>query len=268
MRWSYAKEMRAELDRDIGALCAEQHKREAKMVAALKLQSVWEPAPFPVEVPKASRAAQCDDAPFSPVPWPAPPDGLFADQPDGIGDLRFSDERLERRGRATLLVPLLREEAQRRHAARENYRLTVHPAEGQVLVIHYRGRRPKSPYQNQDLAYLFLLHIDLARTTPDWRVDAQFWADPDTHGLVRDIRVEVFDGRSGVDVWRSDLDARKGLRTDRDERNGTGSVEVAVSEEEMAPYLGTDFGFGDYRSLLQTADTYTRWAGFGPLPIT
>ncbi|GGF76306.1 hypothetical protein GCM10007301_40310 [Azorhizobium oxalatiphilum] len=37
-------------------LCAEQHAREAKVVPNLKFQSVWERAPFPIEVPKASRA--------------------------------------------------------------------------------------------------------------------------------------------------------------------------------------------------------------------
>ncbi len=263
---SYVKEMRAELDRDIDEVCAQQHEREAQMVTSLKLQSVWEPTPFPVEVPKASRVAQCDDAPFSIGPWPATPKGLFADEPEGIDDLRFSEQRLERHGRAMLLVPLSREEAERRHLAREDYRLTVRPAEGHLLVVHYRGREPKCPYQNQDPAYLFSLHIKLTLTTPDACVDAHFQEDHDTRGQLRDVGVEVFDRGSRFPFWRSDLAARKGLREVRDERDGKARVEVAVSEEEMAPYLGIDFVFGDYRSLLRRADTYARWAGFGPLP--
>ncbi len=163
-------------------------------------------------------------------------------------------------------MPLSPEEAERRHLAREDYWLSVHPADGHLLVVHHRGRKAKYPYLNQDSAFLFPLSIHLTLTTPDWWVDVDFQEDHDTRGQLRDVKVEVFDRRSRVHIWRSDLDAREGLREDRDKRNGEGRVEVAVSEEEMAPHLRTDFVFGDYRSLLRRADAYARWASFGPLP--
>ena len=263
---SYIKAMRAELDQDTGDLCAEQHEREAQMVAALKLQSVWEPAPFPVEVPKASRAAQCDEAPFSRMPWPAVPAGLFAEEPDGIGDARFSEGWLERQGRAMLLVPLTEEEAERRHLAREDYRLTLRPAEGHKLVVRYNGRKPNCPYGNPDPSHVPTLNVYLTLTTPTLTFDIQFREDYEARGQLRHIRAEVFDRTARAEIWKSDLDARKGQLEHRDEQNGAGWVEVAVGDEEMAPHLGIDFVFGDFQSLLRRADAYLRWAGFGPLP--
>lgn len=97
------------------------------MVASLKLQSGWGPAPSPVELPKASRMGQCAEAAFFIVHRPAAPAGLFADEPEGSDDLRFSEARLERHGRSMLLAPLPRDEAKRRHTAREDDRLTATP---------------------------------------------------------------------------------------------------------------------------------------------
>jgi hypothetical protein len=39
------------LARDIKDVCAEFRQREAKAVKAMKPESIWEPSPFPVEVP-------------------------------------------------------------------------------------------------------------------------------------------------------------------------------------------------------------------------
>lgn len=266
--WRAIQELRSELDRDIAELCAEAHAREAEMVAALKLQSVWEPSPFPVEEPKASHARRCDEAPFSIRPWVPTPEGLFADEPAETNTPVFSHDRRVRAGRNMLLLPLTREEAERRHHAREDYQLTVRPMEKGRLTVHYRGKRPKSPHDPKDPDFLPPLSIWLSLDVPGWHVRARLYGDLDRQGWLGDLNVEISPQGSSQEAWCAGLRSRPSAWeiTDRREGEPARRTEIPMTEAEMAPYLEATFAFGDYWALLHHVDAFTRMAGYGPLP--
>ena len=68
---SYYLKMRALFDgftRDAAAFCAQRHAREASVAKELKLDGMWEPSPFPIELPAAEQR-RAADALFSTIPW-------------------------------------------------------------------------------------------------------------------------------------------------------------------------------------------------------
>jgi hypothetical protein len=67
------------LARDIAEICTLYHAREAEAVKELKLERIWEPSPFPVELPADQRKQRSDEPFFIPKPWPQRPEGLVAD---------------------------------------------------------------------------------------------------------------------------------------------------------------------------------------------
>src|SRR5262245_13140329 len=84
-REHWAKEQRAFLARDIGDVCAESHATEAKIIKAMKLEHIWEPSPFPVELPPAQRPRSAE--PFFPAtPWITRSPSLLQDVPQCQGD--------------------------------------------------------------------------------------------------------------------------------------------------------------------------------------
>ena len=86
------------------------------MIKALKLEHVWEPAPFPVELP----ADQRTDATAEGVatPWPARPPWLWQAAPQQPGKVRYAKRWLRRSRDVLLLVALTKAESEERH--REN----------------------------------------------------------------------------------------------------------------------------------------------------
>jgi hypothetical protein len=92
----WAKEQREFLARDTEAICSEFHAKEDKLAKASKLGDVWEPTPFPVELPQSERTSQLADPLFRPTPWiPRPPE-LFGDPPEMPGEVRFAKDWLRR----------------------------------------------------------------------------------------------------------------------------------------------------------------------------
>lgn len=67
-RW-LAKE-RQLLERDIKAICAEFHEREERTVQELRIASIWEPSPFPAELPEHERESVAEPQ-FQAGRWPA-----------------------------------------------------------------------------------------------------------------------------------------------------------------------------------------------------
>jgi hypothetical protein len=112
---------------DIEALCTEFHAKEAETARALKLEHVWEPSPFPVELPSAERAGRTAEPIFSVTPWVGRPSWLFGEAPEQPGEVRYAKAALYRNGRVLLLVPLTYEQAEQRHRDLEDYVLAVRP---------------------------------------------------------------------------------------------------------------------------------------------
>src|SRR5262249_47636764 len=127
------------VSRDIPALCSEFHIKEAATIKELKLEGIWEPSPFPVEVPVAERTAWTAEPLFSTAPWIERPSWLVADAPEEPGEVLFAKDTLHRNGRVVLEVPLTPEQAEERHRNLENYALAVRLPEGHLLLIRRFG---------------------------------------------------------------------------------------------------------------------------------
>jgi hypothetical protein len=88
---------------------------------ALKLEHVWEPAPFPVELPPDQRAVGTAEPPFAAKPWPQRPPWLWQEVPQQPGEVRYAKNWLERGGDVLLLVALTKAECEERHRENETY---------------------------------------------------------------------------------------------------------------------------------------------------
>src|SRR5262249_19669316 len=128
---------------NIKAACQESHLKEAKTAKAWELDHVWEPSPFPVELPAAERT-QVSEPAFSIIPWIARPAKLLSEMPDQPGEVRFAKEIRDRNGRGLLLDPLTREEAEKRHQADETYATAERLSDGGLLTVRRLGPDPDS----------------------------------------------------------------------------------------------------------------------------
>src|SRR5262249_138141 len=133
----WAKEQREFLARDIRQVCAALHAREAKAAEEYKLGEIWEPTPFPVELPAAERASRPADPLFVPDPWVSRPPWLLQEVPQQAGEVRFAKkwiavggDRKRRIRRQFLLVALSREEAESRHRKDGPYVFVARPRAG------------------------------------------------------------------------------------------------------------------------------------------
>jgi hypothetical protein len=124
---------------DIEALCAEFHAKEAATVKALKLEGIWEPSPFPVELPVEERLSRTAEPAFSTTPWIGRPAWLLAEAPQQAGEIRFAKDTHYRNGRVILQMPLASEQAEGRHRELENYTLAARLPEGHLLLVRRFG---------------------------------------------------------------------------------------------------------------------------------
>jgi hypothetical protein len=133
-----AKALREFILRDINTICADARAVEADVAKKLELTEIWEPSPFPAELPAARRPGRSAEPVFLTTPWPERPPWLLQPMPDQPGDVRYAKDILERNDRASLLVPLAREEAKARHEHFEDYVLTARTTDDRLLTL---GRR-------------------------------------------------------------------------------------------------------------------------------
>jgi hypothetical protein len=105
---SYYLKMRALFDgftRDAAAFCAQRHAREASVAKELKLDGMWEPSPFPIELPAAEQR-RAADALFSTTPWITQRPSPLMALPAAPGEVRFAVDVGRREGRLILIAPL------------------------------------------------------------------------------------------------------------------------------------------------------------------
>lgn len=135
------------LGRDIETVCAEAHAAEKKWAERRKLTDVWEPSPFPAELPAAERTRRSAEPQFATKPWIARPAWLLQDMPDRPGEVRFAKHYFWRDGTPLLLVPLSRDEAEVRHAGGEEYVLATRLPDGILAVLRRWGIDRFDPFQ-------------------------------------------------------------------------------------------------------------------------
>ena len=128
------RELLDSFSRDAGTFCAQRHAEEATSVKELKLEAIWEPSPFPIELPAAERR-QSAEALFSTTPWIAERPSPLMSLPAASGEVRFAIDVGRREGRLILIAPLTRQEAEERHHRSEKYVLAVRLPNGLDFVL-------------------------------------------------------------------------------------------------------------------------------------
>jgi hypothetical protein len=267
---SYKPEIRAlweRITKDIDSFCAEMHAREAAAVKALKLDKIWEPSPFPVEVPAAERAAKSAEPVFSTTPWITPPPGLWQDLPSEPGEVRFAKDLMWRGRSLSLLVPLTRDEAEARHRARENYVVAARAGD-ELLTIRFSGwdrnepvdhpRRPGwTPLVGLDV------HLSGARHVVSMDGWQRWWRESSAVGL---SSVEVCQRGTGDDLWHCFIDFNEHSKTIRDWRTGEMTYmesPLTAAERELAVCPIPDFG--EYAPVADRLRGLLQVLGYGDL---
>lgn len=147
------------LERDINTVCAEFHEREERAVRELKIASIWEPSPFPAELPEHERESVAEPQ-FQAGRWPATPDGLLVSTPEQCGELSFSKEYIFRRSLPLLLEPMTIEAGQRAYQANEKLIAAQHLPDGKLLLSIMRPQRAHQSWIDQASPDLDPIWID------------------------------------------------------------------------------------------------------------
>ena len=262
----WIKTQRTFLERDNDSICAEFHSREAETVKELKLGDIWQPGPFPVEVPEAERTTKCAEQPFAATPWPSRPPGLLEQPPSRPREVRFAKAALWRKGRVLMLVPLTSEQAEKKHR-RHDYTLFARLADGIVLALGHRtGWNLDDPEQPRNPAYKPLVQFNLELHGSSHFARAWFGEDLDGgHFLdLRSIDVHTQDTRDSIwCCWYSPKDREKTIR-DRTGRE-TIRMQTALTSEEQNSIVSPIPEFGEFDALLSRVRDLLRGGGFGDI---
>jgi hypothetical protein len=253
------------LEQDIGAVCAEFRKREARTANALKLGDIWEPAPFPAEVPEAERTARCAELRFVPTPWIARPPGLLQEPPENPGEIRFAQERLWRNGRVIMLVALTREQAEERHRTRQHYALATRLPRGNLLVLcHRTGWSPHNPEQPKNPDYVPFREFHLEVYGAIGRLWSDFHEDLDRRGVIKMWSASVYDRISGYEIWYGFNDFRDRQKSIYDDRiNPRARAERRMTNTDLSLCEFAELPFGDFNDLWGRVAKYLHNEGFG-----
>jgi hypothetical protein len=260
-RWAAQRDR---LTWDDAKLCETFHAQEAECVKALKLESIWEPSPFPVEVPKSERKLRSDEPTFTPKPWIARPTWLVEDAPERPGDVRFAKNWLTRNGEIILASPLSRDEAEERHLHYEDNVLVVRLPGGLLLLIDWRGTDRFDPGRFVRVPSSNLSHWAVRLCGSQFAVDATFFKDLEVRGTVRLSTGRVREHGARWPSWSWSIDWDEGVKRTWDRRRG---------EEEfaMAPLTGAEReeltlpwpDFGEFEAIARIMVHFLRHGGYG-----
>ncbi|MGA7487223.1 MAG: hypothetical protein WBW74_09855 [Xanthobacteraceae bacterium] len=260
------RERRALLERDVASLCAEFRAKESEIAEQLKLGDVWDPAPFPAEVPEAERAQMCDEPLFLTKPWIPQPPRLVEEPPDAVSEVRFARDVLRRKGSVVMFLPLTREEAEEKHEIRQDYALSARLPDQNLLVLHHRTSwNSHDPDQPEKPRYLprrkFMLEIYGKR---DRLLYAQIGESFDKRGVLKFWSMDVFDAEGQGYFWSAHNDIKKRTIIVWDHRNSpTGYRERSMTDCDLALCEFAEPPFGDFNDLWRRIETFLHNEGFG-----
>ena len=262
----FGRELWQMIEADIAALCAQSHAREAENAKALKIEHIWEPSPFPVELPAAERTSVAEPV-FSRATWISRPSWLLGEVPDTPGEVRFAKATIWRHGRTTLLVPLTREEAEQRHRDCEHYVTVALLSDGARLVIR-RGawdrNNPRRLNPPAGWGAFVGYHIGLCASSHSAFAWTSFLDLPE--GFVAFYSIEVYrDGRD-QSIWSGSFDLGKDERSIHDERSGKkvySQAPLTTVERDLATFSISPFA--EYADLVERMRSLLQIAGYGEL---
>ena len=260
------KELWERLTTDIDAVCAHLHKREAATVKALKLERIWEPSPFPVELPASERSKSAEPL-FLPTPWIPSSPGLWQELPAQPGEVRFSKQYLYGEDGLILPTALSAEEAKERHEALEDYVMVARLADRLLLKIVFSGwdrNNPEvstydstwTPSLSLDIELLGASHVARARTSRDW----------DRTGVIELWCMEVYKRYPRRRVWLCYIKLEENENAIHDWRSGetTYAKSLPTPEERELATLPIP-AFGEYAAVAERLRGLLHVAGYGEL---
>jgi hypothetical protein len=258
----WANEQLEFLGRDIGEVCAEFHGKEAEAALALKLGDIWQPAPFPAELPTSGRATSPADPLFVTTPWIARPSSLVDEVPDRPGDVRFATRWLYRNGRRVLLALLTAEQAEERHRNRENL-------SGGLLVTLRRDtgwdrEEPDKPWYPAGPSSFVNVYLQLDSSSH--RVVAQFRGDLQDDNRLHLFSVEVKERAARWSEWLCYFDLKKDEKSIHDSRMSPKvyqKIQLTDADRDLATCPIPDFG--EFDLLVRRAREVLQNAGYREL---
>jgi hypothetical protein len=265
------------LSQDIETVCAKFHARETAMAKEMKLDDIWEPTPFPVELPRIQRMRTAEPI-FETKPWVGRPPTLLQDMPERPGnDIRFAKDVLVRAGNPLLLAPINFAEAKERHRALEDYVLAARLTEDILLVMRWMTHYDR----NEPPQFEFLADLPIDRPSVFLRVE--FWGPSfvTLAGISQDPRQKTRLDLSFFrvanrhvdpawpylesEIWRCSFD-RRSERSVRDAREDGNEDEATYSDAPLTPQERKLLRyamprFGEYEKLIEQVLTLIRHAG-------
>jgi hypothetical protein len=271
-RWQdEIKSTRDLLARDIKEVCAEFHAREAKAVKAMKLEAIWEPSPFPVEVPSAERKSRTAEPLFVPEPWPSRPPGLLLDVPQVSGEVFFAKDWLLRGKEDPMLVAALsRAEAEDRHQNGEDYVLAARLPGGRLLLLEREGTDRRDPdradHPNPPSPAVYAGGFQLRLYGAHLLVTARSFRHLEVDGVADLSWVEIADRKTRGDIWACRFERDDAEVTISDHRGGELSRKTKkVTDAEMNQFRCPTPAFGEFDALIRVVLGVLRSEGFGEL---
>jgi hypothetical protein len=248
---------------DIDGFCAELHAKEAETIKALKLDRVWEPSPFPVELPPAERISRSAERAFTTDPWVPPPSGLWQEFPTEPGDVRFAKQLHWRDGRWLLLVILSREEAEQRHRDCEEYFMAARLRDGLLLIIQFSGRDRNNPEVSQCAPTGWPStpsFISLLGSSNALIVQASDWKHP---GFLDLWSIEVVERLRGESRWVCYIKPEEDEKLIYDKRAGdVPPVRSVLTPTEHELAMCPIPAFGEYEDLVARCRVLLRAVGY------
>ena len=250
---------------DVGAHCAQCHAKEAELIKAMKLEHLWEPTPFPVELPPDQRDDRTADPSFAVTPWPARPPSLWQDPPQQPGEIRYAQRRYWQGDDLLLLVALTAAEAEERHRTNQVYVLAARLPDNILMSV------------NHSLSIDFM-YPDPERSLPD-RYYYIFLQSP-SHQVTASARFElgcrhsaeiksIHVGKRGsarflwsLNVYR-DEEVEVSVRDDRGDELVVSRSSITHADRERRTLRG--LAFGSHLVFAERVRLLLQIAGFGEL---
>jgi hypothetical protein len=263
-RWF--ERLRGYIAGDVDGFCARYHAFEARTVEARKLAGIWEPSPFPAELPATERK-QVAEPSFVTTPWIARPPWLLGNIPEKPGDVGFAKDWLRRKGDLTLVVPLSRDEAEERHRNVEEYLLAARLSDGCLLLLAWGGLDRNNPGRKDGQLYdWYPRHPMLNLYGAHFR--AEVMTRPDTAGddrLSLGI-VHVYERATWKMIWQWSFDSRKDeTEFVRDGRQGEVFYRNELTDADIDRLSCPMPNFGEFDALVELVRALLRSRGYGEI---
>jgi hypothetical protein len=258
------KDLRWHLGVDIEALCAASHAREARAAKTLQIEHIWEPSPFPVELPAAERRAKSAEPLFIPRPWIARPAWLLQELPDQVGETRYAKGFFIRKGRPVLIASLSAEQAADRHHNSEPYALATRLSEGLALLLARDGEDRDDPARRPEYVSLggFFLRLQGSAVV----AAATFYQADDDEKMLELSSIDILDNRSQEWTWSWSLRRRESTESIRDYRGDETVVNAnPITDADIALLTCPKPAFGDFEAAVAMVITALRSRGYGEI---